>query len=888
MGFEGVFGWFVFMGALFGWWSFFHVRSLRRHVNELEQRVHALTRSATPLASSPVAAPVSRNADDVLAMLNTTDSSTTHSSHSPPHSAEEPPLPPTWTSARPDTSTYWTQHPWWLFVQQHWMVLLGGLCIALAGIFLARYAVQQGYVGPVARFAAGLLVGFLLHGLAEWLRRRQQAPHAALAALAAGGSITLFAMLLVGLHYFSWLHPLWAFFGLAVVALLTLWLARLHGPVLALMGMLGAYVVPLLVSTGSGSIEAVLLYSVLISAAVLALLRFVQRAWLWWGWLCGALSWWLLSLLMTSAEGAQTLYLTALGYLMMAVYFADYRLAQKTDESSVSAYRVWQPLQDTGMSWTRWALLLFIMASSMSLWWTGLTSRTVWVLLPLWLLVLRLAWQHVHFRTLPWWLLASQTLALLLAHSPSHEWFPYASVLVEAQLRDGLWWLLLLSVIVVPVAWSQRHVLRGGVSWMALALAWPLWMLLLSQHLYHDGLSDGLWAALIGLFGLFYNVCGSRKARDASAMTFVVLTSLLANVAYAVALVLVLSGASLTLALVMQCGSLAWFMRRYQLSSLTWLLKWVAAWVLVRLTVMPWWMEMSSVWWTLLTYAMATLIFAWSTHCLAGFHRLQQWAEAATWHVGVLAVWVALRAWVYEGQPFVMSLSLLEAALNTTLFLALSMVYYRKQRVSIHLRSWYQGYSQFLLMLALLCFAGVVIRTLISDYWFVSAISATPVWNTLWLVYAVPMLVALLYARYAWPGYQSLAMSVAGVSAFLFISLQVRHLWQGHVRLSGAYAEGELYTYSAVWLLLALLLMLVGGRFQQRLYQVGLGLLLLVVAKVFLIDLEQLQGVYRILAFMGLGLGLLLVALLHQRWSPSSLPNSLSNNKPLSDPETRA
>jgi uncharacterized membrane protein len=46
----------------------------------------------------------------------------------------------------------------------------------------------------------------------------------------------------------------------------------------------------------------------------------------------------------------------------------------------------------------------------------------------------------------------------------------------------------------------------------------------------------------------------------------------------------------------------------------------------------------------------------------------------------------------------------------------------------------------------------------------------------------------------------------------------------------------------------------------------AIALLLLTVAKVFLVDLSELGGIYRIIGFMGLGLCLLLGAWLYQRF----------------------
>ena len=48
-------------------------------------------------------------------------------------------------------------------------------------------------------------------------------------------------------------------------------------------------------------------------------------------------------------------------------------------------------------------------------------------------------------------------------------------------------------------------------------------------------------------------------------------------------------------------------------------------------------------------------------------------------------------------------------------------------------------------------------------------------------------------------------------------------------------------------------------------YKVGMTLLGLVIAKIFLIDMDGLQGLWRVAAFMGLGLALLGLAWMHQK-----------------------
>lgn len=78
----------------------------------------------------------------------------------------------------------------------------------------------------------------------------------------------------------------------------------------------------------------------------------------------------------------------------------------------------------------------------------------------------------------------------------------------------------------------------------------------------------------------------------------------------------------------------------------------------------------------------------------------------------------------------------------------------------------------------------------------------------------------------------------------------------------------ESYAYSAVWLALALALFIAGLRLgRQPIRYAGLGVMVLVVLKVFLLDLSSLEGLYRIASFIGLGFCLVGIGWLYQRFA---------------------
>ena len=170
-----------------------------------------------------------------------------------------------------------------------WMVWVGGVALAFGGIFLAKFGVEHSVLGPTGRLVAAGILGLALVLASEWLRQRDlrlalprlgsQADYVP-AALAGGGVIAWYASLLVAFDHYGLMGPGVAYALLALVSLLALALSLLQGPLLAVLGLLGGYLVPALVSTGQGTLPGLLGYVALVSLAALALQFHVQRRWL--------------------------------------------------------------------------------------------------------------------------------------------------------------------------------------------------------------------------------------------------------------------------------------------------------------------------------------------------------------------------------------------------------------------------------------------------------------------------------------------------------------------------------------------------------------------------------------------------------------------------------
>ena len=97
--------------------------------------------------------------------------------------------------------------------------------------------------------------------------------------LTAAGTAIAYADVYAAYALYGFIGPALAFLLLGVVALGTLAAAMLHGPALAGLGLVGAFITPLIVSTEQPNYLALYLYLAVVTAAAFALAR--ARLWRW-------------------------------------------------------------------------------------------------------------------------------------------------------------------------------------------------------------------------------------------------------------------------------------------------------------------------------------------------------------------------------------------------------------------------------------------------------------------------------------------------------------------------------------------------------------------------------------------------------------------------------
>lgn len=770
-----------------------------------------------------------------------------------------PPLPS--TPAKPHID-------WEQALTQRWGVWAGAAALLLAGVFLVRTAVESGWLGPGPRCAIAAVLGTLLATGAEWLRRRSP-PSGALtdqapAALAAGAVGAWLAGAYAAGPLYQLVPDFAAFTLMAAASLAGLALSLRFGPLVGAVGLAAAFGTPVLVGLEDLSIPGLFGYLLIVSAAAWAVVRFTAWTWLGWAAAGGGAAWVAAFALDSSTEPAwaPSLFVPAaagLSLLLLPGVALDHPVGRRLS---------WAPTLVLGL-----AGLLLAMAQA------DPTARMgVLLLAPV---TVGKGWAEPRLARLPQ--LAAGLMLLVLLTWALPVWHATGeAITVEGTVQailPGRWapeaLLPFLETAAAMAAWFasaglflERRSPRP-LPWAALPAAVPVLVLAVAYVQAGRFQSHAAWAAAALLLAAGLTAAAALARREGSLPRA---GAHAAGVAAALALgaAILLSDAWLTLALALLLPALAWIegeagvpLRRVALA--------VAGVVFVRLVLNPYVLGyevggLPVLNGLLLAYGVPAACFAVAAIL---FRRRMDDLVVAVLEAGALAFVAALVLLQVHHSANGGVLGLLdptfgEAAVQVDALglLALGTAWLHGRMPRPVLRMGWR-------ILGAAGLAGGTALILLNPALTNAAVGAGLVWNALLPAYLVPALLAVLAMRLTPAPRPSLA-AFAGVAGFAWATLQVRqafHPGRLSIVANDAMTDAEAWAYSGAWLLLGAVLMAAGLRTQQRpLRLAALGLVGLVTAKVFLLDMSDLQGLWRVLSFLGLGLSLIGLGAFYRRF----------------------
>ncbi|RWD98782.1 MAG: DUF2339 domain-containing protein, partial [Mesorhizobium sp.] len=161
-----------------------------------------------------------------------------------------------------------------------WAVWVGGIALALGGLFLIRYTIEAGIFGPGVRLAMAGILGLVLIAGAEFIRRTgfrvpvQGAAGAYIPSiLTAAGAFILFGTVYAAHGIYGFIGPALAFTLLGAIGVAAIAASLVHGLALAGIGLVGAMVTPALVASQAPNPWALFVYLAIVLAATAAIAR---------------------------------------------------------------------------------------------------------------------------------------------------------------------------------------------------------------------------------------------------------------------------------------------------------------------------------------------------------------------------------------------------------------------------------------------------------------------------------------------------------------------------------------------------------------------------------------------------------------------------------------
>ena len=156
-----------------------------------------------------------------------------------------------------------------------WEALIGvklfswvaGIALSFAAIFFLKYSVDHGWLGPQMRVIIGLITGISLLLLCEWKAARRYATTAN--ALDGAGIAILFTTFYAAHSLWHLIGPTTAFGMMALLTVVAVLLSLYHESVIvALMGLVGGFATPALLSTGENRPIVLFGYLLLLNAGL--------------------------------------------------------------------------------------------------------------------------------------------------------------------------------------------------------------------------------------------------------------------------------------------------------------------------------------------------------------------------------------------------------------------------------------------------------------------------------------------------------------------------------------------------------------------------------------------------------------------------------------------
>ena len=792
-----------------------------------------------------------------------------------------------------------------------WAVWVGGIALALGGIFMVKYSIEAGLLSPAVRLSLAAVFGLVLMSAGEFVRRRTQ-PLIANAfqnamipgVLTAAGAITLFAVTYVSYAFYDYVGPVAAFVLLAAVSFVTIGLSLLHGQALAGLGLLASMATPGLVATDEPSAWSLFGFLGIAWLATFAAARI--RRWQVVPALANAgMALWAVLYLSQADKVEVVPVLVALIVLALGHGLVWPGSVTAQDPPPPTGAAAADPLERllappaVAVSLTGALALVFpalVLAgavptlpladygfATLVLVLAVLGAARGWAIYPAVFSAVGVLAGVAAIVAVPGGMLIEGFGTLAPPALEGTASVPVVGPAPVDLLPVNL--LLVLAIAYAAVGLAAVRLRMAGspafaALWSVLAPAVPFAVLAIGflnfGNLSFDA-KHGLVAALLGLVFFAAAEAFSRDRAEEGGLFLPQWTLAAGGFAFLVLALHALTDGLVTTLGIMVLGTAAVFgarLRRWPV--LPWLMAGAAAIVAGRIAWEPTIVGAANLSKTpvfnqlLAGYGIPAALLAVSAFELSRWpgERIRNLLQALASLFVLLTAAILVRHGMNGGVLDSSVPTLGEQATYTLLVIGASAI-----MMSLDLRSPSPVFRYGSMVVGALSVLSVLSAHFVglNPYFTGELLGSWPFLDLLLVGYLLP---GIAYGGLAWyardrrPLPYVTMLALAGVAlVFAWFTLSVRRYWHGEgIADWKGFLQPETYSYSVVWLLLGVLLLAIGSKVDSKSIRLAsAGLVLIAVIKVFLVDMANLEGILRALSFIGLGAVLIGIGLFYQK-----------------------
>lgn len=754
-------------------------------------------------------------------------------------------------------------------------IWIGGVCLALAGFFLIKYSIENSLLSPDVRTMCGGLFGLILVVVGKIVHSRPNIANSEriCQALTGAGIVSLYGAFFAAGSLYDLLPDLVSFLGMVGVTITAVILSLSMGPMVAIFGLVGGFLTPALVGSKEPSTIILTLYLSVLSIGFLYLAR--RKNWKWIAIpvsLIGAL--WALAWILTGWDIKDAIWMST--YIAIVTFATPFILYSNQSEGE-SGNKRFRALSACGPFIALVILsAILVKADFLPLYWgmigvVGLGSIALAVFRPaIYSATPALCALATVFLLANW--TTSDVSRYLITASIFTISYLSASLCFVFRARNPKWWALI-ALSALPLFYVISYIRYENYIANLFSDSFSVW------SFFALGVSAFSIALLSLLRRNIPNECSDKNHMLAAG-------ALLSIGFLSWGLYLVLSPEHLMIAFALQLIGVLWLLRKFDEQFM--LLVRNIAIVLLGYTLLPY-MDTVLTLVLLRDYASPANFPLMPLACisglllLSGFLIVEKNFKYLFWVLGgsiavslMYAIVLAVTGYMPPSnyQPpgrfrdYTMpdqSFSSYEVRLMTlNLLWLLSLAILKLKDYVVHRP----------LMIGIVAYA--IIETIGVDLFMYfperyTNLGNTRFFNLLIFAFALPA-IYMLYVRkhisgFALRSLERVVLLCGVLFLFMFVTFEVSHFFHVPIIYSRDRGFNEILTYSGVWLLFGLLVLIWGTLNKDKLLRiVSLLVIGLTVFKVFLYDMAALEGLWRVVSFLGLGVSLIGLGFFYARF----------------------